>query len=127
MALAAVTELDVKTYSGPALKAFFNIAKLWKLSTEEKMALLGLGDRRSTLFHWKKHGGVIPVDTLERISHILGIYKSLQILLPGVSDDWVKKPNTAPLFGGRPALNRMMKSMWDLASVRHYLEGERGG
>jgi hypothetical protein len=32
--------------SGPALRAFFNIADLWALSAAEQMAILGLADRR---------------------------------------------------------------------------------
>src|SRR6185295_11957670 len=98
----------LKELSGPALRAFFGLAKCWKLSTEEQMGLLGLGARRSTLFHWKKHGGTLPSDTLERISYLLGIYKALRILLPGEESAhmWIKKPNKAPLFGGKPALER---------------------
>ena len=49
------------------------------------------------------------MDTLERLSYLLGIYKALQILLPDphAADEWVRKPNTAPPFGGSSALERM--------------------
>jgi len=121
--------LDTHELSGPALRAFFGIAKSWKLSTEEQMGLMGLGDRRSTFFHWKKHGGNLPLDTLERISYLLGIYKALRILLPSeeAAHLWVKKPNKAPLFGGKPALVRMMRGVVDLFVVRQYLDAQRGG
>ncbi len=123
------TPVDPKTHSGAALRAFFGIAKVWKLSTEEQLRLLGLGSRRSTLFHWKKHGGVLTMDTLERISFLLGIYKALRILLPSedAAHSWVKRPNTAPLFGGKPALERMQKGIGDLFLVRQYLDAQRGG
>jgi len=119
----------IKELSGPGLRAFFGMATRWKLSTEEQMGLLGLGTRRSTLFHWKKHGGVLPGDTLERISYLLGIYKALRILLPGeeAAHAWIKKPNKAPLFGGKPALDRMLKGVGDLYVVRQYLDAQRGG
>ena len=71
-----------------------------------------------------------PKDALERISYILGIYKALQILLPDekAADQWVKRPNTAPLFGGRSALDRMMSGqVADLFVVRQYLDAQRGG
>jgi hypothetical protein len=119
----------LKELSGPALRAFFGLAKSWDLSTEEQMGLLGLGARRSTLFHWKKNGGVLPEDTLERVSYLLGIYKALRILLPSqeAADAWIKRPNKAPLFGGKPALNRMLQGVAGLFVVRQYLDAQRGG
>ena len=69
-------------------------------------------------------------DTVERISHIFGIYAALRILLPTVeaAKDWVRKPNSAPLFGGEPALNRMLAgNVSDLYAVRQYLDAVRGG
>lgn len=122
--------LDRKGLSGPALRTFFRIAELWSLSVDEQMTLLGLS-ARSTFFKWKKSPNVtLPRDTLERISYVVGIYKALQILLPDdrAADEWLKRPNTAPLFGGRPALDRMMSGhVADLFLVRQYLDAERGG
>ena len=122
--------VDRKGLSGPALRTFFRIAKLWSLSVEEQMTLLGLA-ARSTFFKWKKDPNVVlPRDTLERISYIVGVYKALQILLPDekAADEWVKRPNTAPLFSGRSALDRMLSGqVADLFLVRQYLDAERGG
>jgi hypothetical protein len=117
-----------KTLSGPALRAFFQISAHWKLTIEEQMTLLGLS-ARSTFFKWKKYGGMIPRDVLERISYILGIYKALQILLPDpqAADAWVKQPNTAGPFGGKPALKRMLGGVGDLYAVRQYLDAQRSG
>ena len=58
-----------------------------------------------------------------------GIYKSLQILIPDAraADEWVRKPNAAPPFGGRSALERMLSGqVADLYVVRQYLDAERG-
>lgn len=119
-----------RSLSGAALRTFFNIARDWRLSTQEQMQLLGLS-ASSTFFKWKKDPAVtLPRDTLERISYILGIYKALQILLPEqqAADNWVRKPNQAPLFGGRSALERMLSgNVADLFVVRQYLDAERGG
>ncbi len=124
------TSLDRRSLSRPALRTFFRIAGLWGLSVEEQMILLGL-TARSTFFKWKKGPTTnLPMDTLERISYILGIYKALQILLPDerAADEWVRRPNTAPLFSGRPALDRMLSGqVADLFVVRQYLDAERGG
>lgn len=130
--MPAITEpqTDKKALSPPALRAFFQIAELWRLSVAEQMTLLGI-TARSTYFKWKKDPGVeLPKDTLERISYLLGIYKALQILLPDphAADAWVRQPNQAPLFGGRSALERMLSGhVADLFVVRRYLDAQRGG
>ncbi len=94
------------------------------------MTLLGVA-ARSTFFKWKKDPNVVlPRDTLERISYIVGVYKALQILLPDekAADEWVRRPNAAPLFSGRSALDRMLSGqVADLFLVRQYLDAERGG
>jgi Protein of unknown function (DUF2384) len=119
-----------KDNSGPALRAFFRISELWGLSTDVQRTLLG-GTPSSTFFNWKKNQEVsLPKDTLERISYILGIYKALQILLPNqaAADGWIRQPNTAALFGGRSALDRMLSgNVVDLYVVRQYLDAQRGG
>jgi hypothetical protein len=127
----AAVAFDRKGLSGPGLRTFFRIADLWGLSVEEQMTLLGV-TARSTFFKWKKdpNNTVLPKDTLERISYLLGVYKALQILLPieGAADEWVRRPNTAPIFGGRSALDRMLSGqVADLFVVRQYLDAQRGG
>lgn len=122
--------IDRRGLSGPALRTFFRIAELWSLSVDEQMTLLGVS-ARSTFYKWKRDPNtVLPKDTLERISYILGIYEALQILLPDekAADEWVRRPNTAPLFGGRSALGRMLSGrVADLFVVRQYLDAQRGG
>ena len=113
------------------LRAFVRIAQAWELSVDEQLALLG-EPPRSTFFTWRKHPdkAALPRDTLERLSNILGIYKSLQILLPEASaaDAWLRQPNGAAPFGGRSALDRMLAgNVSDLNLVRRYLDGVRGG
>lgn len=116
--------------SGAALRTFFNIAEAWKLTTEQQRDLLGAVPN-STFFKWKKDtdAASLPKDTLERISYILGIFKSLQILLPRIeqADAWIKRPNDAPFLGGKSALERMLSgNVSDLFVVRQYLDTQRG-
>ena len=124
------TAIDRKGLSGPGLRSFFRIADLWSLSVEEQMTLLGL-TARSTFFKWKKDPNtVLPKDTLERISYVLGIYKALQALLSNeqAADEWVRRPNAAAGFGGRSALDRMLSGqVADLFVVRQYLDAQGGG
>ncbi|MGE0799503.1 MAG: antitoxin Xre-like helix-turn-helix domain-containing protein [Lautropia sp.] len=117
--------------SAAGIRAFTRIAALWQLSVDEQLRLLGTPPR-STFFAWRKQPerASLPKDTLERISNLLGIYKSLQILFPepGIADAWVRKPNSAAIFGGRSALDRMLAgNVSDLNLVRRYLDAVRGG
>lgn len=115
--------------SGPALRAFFNIASAWNLSAVQQRNLLG-NPPSSTFFKWKRElSGSLPRDVLERISYVLGIYKALQILIPDEAraDAWISSSNTAPMFGGHSALDRMLGgNVGDLYAVRQYLDAQRG-
>lgn len=111
-----------------AIKMFMNITGAeWQLPEKAMRTLLG-EPSRSTFFNWRA-GKVSSLsrDTLERISYIAGIYKSLKILFPNVNqaNEWVKKPNAA--FNGQSALEVMLAgSIVDLARVRRYLDAQRG-
>ena len=123
--------ISEKAMAAAGMRAFARIAELWNLSVEEQRVLLGQ-PARSTFFAWRKapNNAALTRDTLERLSNILGIYKSLQILFPDphVADAWVRKPNTAPTFGGQSALKRMLAgNVSDLYAVRKYLDSVRGG
>jgi hypothetical protein len=126
----ATPDPGTKNASSPVLRTFFRIADAWKLTNKEQITLLG-NPPRSTYFRWKQAQDLmLPRDTLERISYIFGIYSALQVLLPepSAADAWIKKPNTAPLFGGRSALDRMLSGqVGDLFLVRQYLDAQRGG
>ena len=112
-----------------ALRSFWRLAEAWQLSVAEQGILLGVG--RTTLYQWRQ-GKVGPLDRhlLERLSYLFGIHAALQILLPVAAraDEWVRKPNAAPVFGGRSALDRMLAGqVADLYVVRQYLDAQRGG
>ncbi len=121
---------DPKRIASAALQAFFNLTQHWQLSVAEERTLLGT-PAESTFYKWKaeKSASRLSRDTLERISYLLGIYKDLNILLPSprAADEWLHKPNAAPLFNGQSALQRMLAgSIVDLADVRRYLDAQRG-
>ena len=115
--------------SAAAFRTFLRIADLWGLSVDEQLVLLG-HPARSTYYTWKRGGAPsLSHDTMERLSYLLGIYKALQILLPEPkrADGWLRSANDAPLFGGRPALERMLSGrVADLFLVRQYLDAQLG-
>ncbi|MDT8999020.1 MbcA/ParS/Xre antitoxin family protein [Paucibacter sp. APW11] len=123
-------DLHSPVAAAAALRTFFNIAQAWQLSNDEQQRLLGCG--RTMFFEWKagrvKRG--LDAATLERLSHLFAIYAGLQILLPipERANAWIRRPNTAPLFGGRSALDRLLAGqVADLFVVRQYLDAQRGG
>jgi hypothetical protein len=120
---------DASKLGGPGLRAFANIAEAWGLTVAEQLKLLGIASR-STFFKWRREREPrLPRDTLERLSYLLGIYKSLQILLPDAraADEWIRRPNAAAPFGGGSALERMLSGqVADLYVVREYLDAQRG-
>jgi hypothetical protein len=126
---AAAVDLGSSRSAAAALRTFSRLAAAWELSIAEQTTLLGVA--RTTLYQWRQ-GKVGPLDRhlLERLSHLFGIYSALQILFPasGRADEWVRKPNSAPLFAGRSALDRMLGGqVADLFVVRQYLDAQRGG
>jgi hypothetical protein len=111
---------------GAGLRAFSQIAKVWGLSRGEQTALLALPEESfDRLMQAAQVGGGVEVDhaTLERIGHLLGIYKGLVILLPGSSAEWLRGRNKADIFKGKPPIERMISGQAkDLAAVRQYLQ-----
>lgn len=110
------------------MAAVFQIADNWGLKNDEIQRLLG-SPSRATFFKWKA-GDVrgLSKDTMTRLSLILGIHKALRILYAdhAVGDDWINRPNAA--FGGATAKDRVCAGeIMDLAYVRDYLDGVRGG
>ena len=112
-----------------ALTLCFNLMEHWGCTKDQQCTLLGaIGN--TTYFKYKKLPVVrLPHDTLERISYLMGIHKSLRILFsnqPERAYDWVHKPNTAAPFNGQSALTYMLGGqVVDLADVRRYLDGVR--
>ena len=126
---ASGAEASLERMGGAGLRAFARIAEHWQLNVDEQRRLLG-EPARSTFFAWRKQPAkaALPRDTLERLSNLLGLYKSLQILLPdtAAADAWVRKPNAA--FGGHSALAQMLAgNVSDLNRVRRLLDAARGG
>lgn len=116
--------------SAPAIRAFALIAAAWEMNTAEQRAALG-GVSKQTIYNWREdpERARLSDDQLDRISYLLGIYKALHILFtrPEQADSWIRRPNSAVPFGGRPAAELMFSGrMLDLIRVRRYLDSARG-
>ena len=111
------------------LRTFFRIADAWQLQPAEQRAVLG-NVAKQTLYNWRDHPEQARLndDQLDRLSYVLGIYKALHIIFTRAeqADGWIRRPNDAPPFGGRPAAALVCSGkMEDLMRVRRYLDGAR--
>ena len=119
---------------GPGLRAFLGIAGLWGLTEVQRLLVLGLPPR-STYYAWGKAAQAgaaltLPVDTLLRISAVLGIHKALRILFATDAEAvaWLRGPHAALPFAGQPPLALVAGGTQDgLMAVRRFLDAARGG
>ena len=115
--------------SGPALQAFFNLTAKWKVRDEDARALLG-GVTNGPFYEMKRDPGrTLDVDRLTRISYLIGIFKALRILHSDkLADEWVRLPNTHPIFAGQTPLAYMIRGgLPAMQMVRRLLDARRAG
>ena len=116
--------MSLKDLSG-ALRTVLNILDAWKISENDRLALLGCD--QETYNQWvnlRELGRPLP-DTLERLSYILGIWEALKVLFPdpAAADTWVHRPNSGSLFSGQTPLALMTTGkIEDLSHVRRFLD-----
>lgn len=119
---------DLSHLTAPGIRAFTRITQAWGLTVEEQMDLLGV-ESQAVYTSWQSaQDAPLSRDQMERLSHVLGIYASVHLLLPDAqADAWAKKPNEALPFEGRPALDLMRQGTRGLALVRAYLQAQVEG
>lgn len=130
-------EIDVdarRRVSGPGLRTFLTIADRYGITTQDRIA--PLGEPSKSTYHERvrkaRESGplALPLDTLTRISDVLGIHKALGILFPIEAEamTWLKSPHLGEVFGGQAPVEVMIGGGLDgILSVRGYLDAWRGG
>ena len=116
--------------SPAALKAFFNIVKHWKVRDEDARELLG--GMSNGAYYLLKQGAAakaLEQDRLTRVSYLIGIFKSLNILYSEqLADQWMQLPNSNPIFAGRTPLEYVQQGGGPaMEVVRRLLDARRGG
>jgi len=101
----------------------------WNLSTAEQAAALGISaGSRSTLVRYRAGEPLADDrDLLDRVSHLLGIHKSLRILFPhdrGLAYAWMTTSNRR--LGARPIELVVRHGFEGLLALRRYLDFQRG-
>jgi hypothetical protein len=125
-----VNDIDTLETGRVALKFFFGLMKHWNCTPDQQRLLLG-SISTTTLYKYKRQPAVrLSHDTLERISHLMGIHKTLSIIFSNSRErayTWVSRENTAAPFNGQTALKYMLAGrVIDIADVRRYLDGVCG-
>ncbi len=113
-----------------AFNTVLRIMKKWGCSMDEQLQLLAL--RKSTFYNYQQADKSFKFspDLVERLSYLLNIHAALRILFsnPESIYTWVRKPNTAPFFNGKSAMDIMLQGrVVDLWAVASRLNAERGG
>jgi hypothetical protein len=101
----------------------------WGLSTAEQAAALGISPgSRTTLVRYRAGEPLADDrDLLDRVSHLLGIHKSLRILFPHDRDlayAWMTTNNRR--LGARPIDVIERQGFEGLLAIRRYLDFQRG-
>lgn len=118
--------------SGPGLRTFLTIADRYNIPTRDRVTLLG-EPSNSTFHEWVRKARsesplTLSLDTLTRISGILGIHKALGILFPIEAEamTWLNGPHRGEVFGGQAPIEVMIGGGLDgILTVRRYLDGWR--
>lgn len=132
--LKKVDAASRRRVSGPGLRTFLAIADRYGIPTRDRVVLLG-EPSNSTYHEWVRKARAeaslaLPLDTLTRISGILGIHKALGILFPieGEAMTWLKGPHRGEAFGGQAPIDVMIEGGLDgILTVRRYLDAWRRG
>lgn len=128
----ATTEVSRKSReSRVALaKMVTKLFDLWKLSTQDQMALLGLSEgSRMSLTRYRKGDPLADSrDLMDRVAALLSIHRSLRILFPRnreLAYKWPATQNRA--FGGQSPVELIRKEGFlGLLIVKRRLDFERG-
>ncbi|MDA8104523.1 MAG: MbcA/ParS/Xre antitoxin family protein [Nitrospiraceae bacterium] len=111
-------------------KMIMKLFDLWKLSTQDQMALLGLseGSRMSLTRYRKGEPLADSRDLMDRVAALLSIHQSLRILFPQnreLAYKWPITPNRA--FNDQSPVELIRKEGFlGLLTVKRRLDFERG-
>lgn len=115
--------------SSSAIRASFAIMENWNVSDKDARALLGGIASEDYDALKNKPPRTLDLDTLIRISFLVGIFKALNtIYAEKLAGEWPQLPNTNPTFGGQKPLTYMVKGgLPAMQRVRQLLDATKEG
>lgn len=115
--------------SRSAILAFFRLAHDWALNDDVSKRLLG-GVSNGVFYQLKKNPRKsLDQDKLTRISLLLGIFRSVNVLYSrNLADSWIRLPNLNPMFAGEAPIQYLVRGgVPAMIRVRQLLDARRGG
>ncbi|NKI18667.1 hypothetical protein HCU74_14735 [Spongiibacter sp. KMU-166] len=107
------------------LPVIFDILSKWSFTIDDQLIILGFKEEKVLRDCMEAPEKVeLTMDLIERVSLILGIFRSLEIVLPAphIADAWLNTPNENSVFKGVPPKSHLLSgSIDDLAAVRDFL------
>lgn len=109
----------------PALRVFRGISRAWRMDFRAEMRLLAL-PRPVWSRIARDSSEALTSKALRRIVFLAQVFEAINMMFPPErADAWMRAPNTAPMFGGRSAIELMIDSGPPAAiAVRQYLLSE---
>lgn len=120
------TSLTDMRAANPAMRVFSGLARAWSLSPEEEMALLDADSTEELRRLERMLKEEVPIAIVERLIILLDIFKAINTLLPAhaQADGWIRRSNSAAVFGSRTPLLIMMDGLEGMQRVRQHLQAE---
>lgn len=119
-----------REYTPAAVRIFFNIIEEWNVGPEDARRLVGdISTRYYRELKAKQEGRILSSDRLQRISCLIGIYKTLRILYgEDLGNRFVHLPNSNRLFSSSTPLSYMIQGgLPAMQKVRRLLDARKEG
>lgn len=111
------------------VKAVDRLAQKWDVTNAQIAELLCLSAKQWGRVRDNPAQFRMNQDQRTRMSLLLGMFKALNLVFSKpLADEWIKRPNSGPLFKGRTPLETMLAGgIPMMMDVRHHLDALRGG
>lgn len=101
--------LDEEKLSPVAKKAVSRVLEVWDCNGDEAARLVGVDQAIWHSIAGGEYHSRLSQEQLLRASHLIGIYRGLQVFSEDVARRWPKLPNSGPLFKGKTPVEFMLE------------------
>lgn len=121
--------LDHSDHKSAYVKAMVRLAENWGMTNGEIAELLCISVKQWGRIRLNPDQFRLNQDQLTRMSLLLGMFKSLNLVFSKpLADEWTKRENTGALFHGQTPLQVMRDGgIPVMMDIRHHLDALRGG
>jgi hypothetical protein len=109
-----------------ALRTFNRVTESLGMVTDQKLKIINLG-KTKYFDSLKQPAPSLNLDSEDRLGYFLLIVELAGDLV-GDTGDWLRSPNTAPIFGGKAPMDLLLAGrMEGMFTTLNYLKGSYGG